>query len=70
MDRVMRKIISKSWCLIAFALLLVATLPCYAGEADLVVPNLKQDPLSYNVLLAGIGVCVFGCFRVVGINLR
>lgn len=60
MDRVMRKFISKSWCLIAFALLLVATLPCYAGEADLVVPNLKNDPLSYNILLAGIGVCVFG----------
>ncbi|NLE04531.1 MAG: sodium-translocating pyrophosphatase, partial [Crenarchaeota archaeon] len=56
----MRKIISKSWCLIAFALLLVATLPCYAGEADLVVPNLKQDPLSFNILLAGMGVCVLG----------
>ena len=40
--------------------LFVASMPSMASEADLVVPNLSQSPASYNLLLIGIGICVFG----------
>jgi len=32
----------------------------FAGEADLVVPDLKADPFQYNLLLCGIGISVLG----------
>ena len=43
----------------AFAFMLVAGAG-YAGEADLVVPDLKVDPFQYNLLLVGIGISVLG----------
>ena len=40
--------------------LLLSTMPMFASEASLVVPNIKEDPLSYNLLVAGIVVAVIG----------
>jgi len=40
--------------------LLVVSMPSMASEADLVVPNLSQNPTSFNLLLIGMGVCVAG----------
>ncbi|MBR3604455.1 MAG: hypothetical protein IKL52_00315, partial [Candidatus Gastranaerophilales bacterium] len=40
--------------------LLLSTMPMFASEASLVVPNIKEDPLSYNLLIAGIVVAVIG----------
>ena len=40
---------------------LIVSAPVFAGEASLVVPNIKEaSELSYNLLLAGIVVSVFG----------
>ena len=44
----------------ALGALLISTLPMLASEANLVVPNIKEDTLSYNLLLAGIAVAVVG----------
>lgn len=49
----------KSGVLSAFATLLAAN-SAFAGEADLVVPNLASDPHSYNLLLWGIGISFLG----------
>lgn len=40
--------------------LFAASMPSMASEADLVVPNLAQNPVSYKLLLIGMGICVFG----------
>ena len=40
--------------------LLLSTLPTLASEANLVVPNIKEHALSYNLLLIGIVVAVIG----------
>ena len=45
----------KGGVLSAFATLLAAN-SAFAGEADLVVPNLAADPHSFNLLLLGIGI--------------
>ncbi len=42
-----------------FAFLTVA-MPTIASEADLVVPNIKEDTSSFNLLLVGIAVAVIG----------
>ena len=34
----------------------------FAGEADLIVPNLKADPFQYNLLLIGIAISIAGVF--------
>ena len=44
----------------ALSALLLSTLPMFASEASLVVPDIKSDALSYNLLLIGIAVAVFG----------
>ena len=44
----------------ALGALLLSTLPMFASEASLVVPDIKSDSLSYNLLLIGIAVAVFG----------
>ncbi len=44
----------------AALLLLLSCLPTMASEADLVVPDFKMDPFSYNLLLVGIGVALVG----------
>ena len=42
-----------------FAMILTA--PAYAGEASLVVPNIKaENPFSYNLLMIGLIVSVIG----------
>ena len=42
---------------------LIVSAPVFAGEASLVVPNIKEaSELSYNLLLAGIVVSVLGVF--------
>ena len=45
---------------LALCTLLLTTLPMFASEANLVVPNIKEHPLSYNLLLIGIVVAVIG----------
>ncbi len=40
--------------------LLLASNSAFAGEADLVVPNLASDPNSFNLLLVGIAISVLG----------
>ena len=40
--------------------LLMVTLPSFASEASLVVPNIKADAMSYNLLLIGLAVSVIG----------
>ena len=42
-----------------FSMLLAAN-SAFAGEADLVVPNLASDPNSFNLLLVGIAISVLG----------
>ena len=49
----------KAGMLSAFAMLFAAN-SAFAGEADLVVPNLAADPQSFNLLLWGIGISVAG----------
>ena len=49
----------KGAMLSAFAMFLAAN-SAFAGEADLVVPNLSADPNSFNLLLVGIGISVLG----------
>ena len=44
----------------ALGAFLLTTLPMFASEASLVVPDIKGDSLSYNLLLAGIVVAVIG----------
>ena len=40
---------------------MIISAPCFAGEASLVVPNIKSESeLSYNLLVAGIIVSVLG----------
>ena len=40
--------------------LFMAAGSAFAGEADLVVPNLSSDPHSFNLLLVGIAISVLG----------
>ena len=40
--------------------LFMGNLGAFASEADLIVPDFKQDPFSFNLLLVGIGVAVLG----------
>src|SRR5574344_802855 len=49
----------KTSMLSVFAMFLAAN-SAFAGEADLVVPNLASDPHSFNLLLVGIGISVLG----------
>ena len=49
----------KGGLLSAFAMFLAANC-AFAGEADLVVPNLAADSHSFNLLLVGIGISVLG----------
>ena len=44
----------------AVFMLLLSCLPTIASEADLVVPNFKDDPFSFNLLLVGIVVALIG----------
>ena len=39
---------------------LTAVIPAFASEANLVVPNIKSDATSFNLLLIGIAVAVIG----------
>ncbi len=49
----------KSLFSILFAMIL--SIPAYAGEASLVVPNIKMEsPFSYNLLMIGLGVSIIG----------
>ena len=51
----------KKQALSLFAALLTMITPVFAGEASLVVPNIKlENPESYTLLLIGLGVSVFG----------
>ena len=51
----------KKQTLSLFAALLTMITPAFAGEASLVVPNIKlENPESYTLLLIGLGVSVFG----------
>ena len=53
----------KLTCSKTFLALLVALMfsgASFAGEADLVVPNLKEDAFQYNLLLIGIAISVAG----------
>ena len=53
----MKKILSS----VAFILTFIfSSLPTLASEADLIVPNFKDDPFNYNLLLVGIGVAILG----------
>jgi len=45
---------------LALGALLLSSLPMFASEASLVVPDIKSDSLSYNLLLIGIAVAIFG----------
>jgi len=45
---------------LALAGLFVASMPSFASEADLVVPKLSDNPMSYQLLLIGLGICVAG----------
>ena len=40
--------------------LFMGNLGAFASEADLIVPDFKQDPFSFNLLLVGIGVAILG----------
>ena len=47
----------KKQALSLFAALLTMITPVFAGEASLVVPNIKvENPESYTLLLIGLGV--------------
>jgi len=41
-------------------LALIMTLPTFASEANLIVPVIKDDSMSFNLLLVGIGVAIVG----------
>ena len=57
----MKKLFSLSKMVWAFMLsLFVMTSSAFAGEADLVVPNIAQDPKSYQLLIIGIVISVLG----------
>ena len=49
----------KAGMLSAFAMFFAAN-SAFAGEADLVVPNLAADTQSFNLLLIGIAISVLG----------
>lgn len=49
----------KAGMLGAFAMLLTSS-SAFAGEADLVVPNLASDPNSFNLLILGIVISALG----------
>ena len=57
----MKKLFGLSKMVWAFLLsLFVMTGTAFAGEADLVVPNIAQDPKSYQLLIIGIVISVLG----------
>jgi K(+)-stimulated pyrophosphate-energized sodium pump len=57
--------------LILTALALCLGVPLFAGEADLVVPDLvTQSPTSFGLLLAGIGICLLGMLFGIFMYLR
>ncbi len=43
-----------------FAIVIMGCSSAFAGEADLVVPNIASDPTSYNYLLIGLVISVIG----------
>ena len=46
--------------ILAIAALLGAVVPLYAGEADLIIPNLRGNAESSMLLFGGMGVCILG----------
>ena len=50
---------SKAW-LMSFVAVFLCAGASFAGEADLIVPDLKTDPFQYNLLLVGIAISVVG----------
>lgn len=47
-------------CLAAILGALFICAPCFASEASLVVPDIKESAFNYNLLLLGIGIAVLG----------
>ena len=54
----MKKYFSLICCMIMTFIL--ATAPTLASEANLIVPNFKENPMQYNLLCVGILVSVIG----------
>ncbi|MCQ2398942.1 MAG: sodium-translocating pyrophosphatase, partial [Clostridia bacterium] len=59
MNFVKRLLNAKTLLMSALAVFLVAG-ASFAGEADLIVPDLKTDPFQYNLLLVGIVISALG----------
>ena len=53
----MKKMLKKMF---AISALLAVCAPTFASEASLIVPNFKESPFSFNILLAGIVTAVLG----------
>ena len=47
-------------CFMALFAMLGVCIPSYASEASLVVPNIKESPFDYNLLLVGIVIALLG----------
>ena len=47
-------------CFMALFAMLGVCIPTYASEASLVVPNIKESPFDYNLLLVGIVIALLG----------
>ncbi len=47
-------------CALSIFAMLASAASAFAGEADLVVPNLQANATSFNLLLVGIGISVLG----------
>ena len=57
----MKKLFSLSKIMLSLSALLLGSIPTFASEADLVVPNIKATSLdSYNLLIIGLIVSVIG----------
>lgn len=47
-------------CLCAILAVMTMHIPVFASEASLIVPNIKESPFNYNLLLVGIAIAVLG----------
>ena len=57
-----KKLFSPKALSAVFAVLMLGIAPAFAGEADLVVPNIHQlSPDSFNLLLIGMVISLIGC---------
>ena len=55
-----KRLFSLKAVMMSLAVLILTAGASFAGEADLVVPDLKTDPFQYNLLLVGIVISVLG----------